>query len=59
MVEIRIVLKEGRNRQIRRMLGSIDCEVFKLIRTRIGNLSLASLMLKHGEYKEVSHDSVL
>jgi len=59
MVEIRIVLKEGRNRQIRRMLGSIDCEVFKLIRTRIGNLTLASLLLNHGEYKEVSHDSVL
>jgi 23S rRNA pseudouridine2605 synthase len=59
MVEIRIVLQEGRNRQIRRMLGSIDCEVFKLIRTRIGELSLESLNLKHGEYKEVSHNNVL
>ncbi len=58
MVEIRIVLKEGRNRQIRRMLGSIDCEVFKLIRTRIGDLSLESLQLNHGEYKEIQQKDI-
>lgn len=59
MVELSITLKEGRNRQIRRMLGAIDCEVFKLIRTRIGDLSLASLNLDHGEYKEVSQRDII
>lgn len=58
MVEIHITLKEGRNRQIRRMLGSIDCEVYRLIRTRIGKLSLDALNLPHGEYKEVGYSDI-
>ncbi len=58
MAELEITLREGRNRQIRRMLGSLDFTVNRLIRTRIGNLSLEDLQLDHGEYEVISHDAI-
>jgi glycine oxidase len=38
-----IILREGRNRQVRRMAAAIGCPVKKLVRTRIGCLRLGSL----------------
>lgn len=40
---LRIVLHEGRNRQIRRMIAAVGGEVIRLIRTRIGPIELADL----------------
>ena len=40
---LKITLKEGRNRQIRRMCEMIDLEVIDLLRTRIGPIELADL----------------
>lgn len=40
---IEIVLEEGRNRQIRRMLGALDLDVVRLIRVAIGELALGEL----------------
>jgi 23S rRNA pseudouridine2604 synthase len=40
---LRFVLKEGRNRQIRRMCEMVDLEVVDLLRIRIGPLSLGDL----------------
>ncbi len=40
-VTLRFILAEGRNRQIRKMLGTILGEVKKLIRTQIGNLDIS------------------
>jgi 23S rRNA pseudouridine2605 synthase len=40
---LQIVLDEGKNRQIRRMLTALDVEVLRLIRTAIGPLELGNL----------------
>ena len=40
---LEIVLDEGRNRQIRRLLGAFDIEVLRLVRVAIGGLQLAEL----------------
>ena len=40
---LEIVLDEGRNRQIRRLLGAFDIEVLRLIRVAIGGLLLGDL----------------
>lgn len=41
---LRLVLNEGRNRQIRRMCDLVDLEVVDLLRVRIGPLDLGSLL---------------
>jgi 23S rRNA pseudouridine2605 synthase len=40
---LKIVLREGRKRQIRRMLAALGCKVLQLRRVRIGSLELGSL----------------
>jgi 23S rRNA pseudouridine2605 synthase len=40
---LEIVLDEGRNRQIRRLLGAFDVEVLRLVRVAIGPLQLGDL----------------
>lgn len=44
---VRVVLRQGINRQIRRMFYEIGYEVKKLVRTRIGNLRLGDLPRGH------------
>ena len=53
----RLALKEGVNRQIRRMLGTLGYTVVKLKRIRIGKLELGSL--KAGEWKSIRPEDVL
>jgi 23S rRNA pseudouridine2605 synthase len=40
---LEIVLDEGRNRQIRRLLGAFDVEVLRLVRVAMGGLLLGEL----------------
>lgn len=40
---LEIVLDEGRNRQIRRLLGAFDIEVLRLVRVAIGAVALGAL----------------
>ena len=40
---LEIVLEEGRNRQIRRLLAAFDIDVLRLVRTAIGPLTLGDL----------------
>ena len=49
---LEIVLDEGRNRQIRRMLAALDIEVLRLIRIAIGPLQLGDLA--KGAYRPVT-----
>lgn len=42
-VWVRVVLHEGRNRQIRRMVEAVDLDVVRLVRVRVGSLRLGSL----------------
>jgi 23S rRNA pseudouridine2605 synthase len=49
---LEIVLDEGKNRQIRRMLGAQDITVLRLVRTAIGPLELGTL--KKGAYRHLT-----
>ena len=46
---VEVILKEGRNRQIRRMFASMGYEVEKLDRIALGQLTLRGL--KRGEWR--------
>lgn len=48
---LRVVLREGRKRQIRQMCEQANLKVHRLARVRVGNLRLAGL--KPGEWKEL------
>jgi 23S rRNA pseudouridine2605 synthase len=49
---LEIVLHEGKNRQIRRMLEVLGVEVLRLVRVAIGGLELGDLA--KGEYRKLS-----
>ena len=47
-------LTEGKNRQVRRMTAAIGHPTLRLIRARIGTLTLASLTLAPGKWRELT-----
>jgi len=49
---LEVVLKEGKNREVRRMIETVGFKVLKLVRTHIGPLSLAGLEV--GKWRELS-----
>ena len=51
-----IVLDEGRNRQIRRMLAALDIGVLRLIRVAIGSLQLGEL--PKGQWRELTAEEI-
>jgi pseudouridine synthase len=53
---IELTIREGRNRQVRRMLEAIGSKVEKLTRVSIGPLRLADL--ERGKYRTLSPDEV-
>jgi 23S rRNA pseudouridine2605 synthase len=53
---LRIVLDEGRNRQIRRILASFDLAVLRIVRVAIGPLSLGSLA--KGAWRMLTNEEV-
>ena len=54
--EIRITLREGRKRQIRRIAAAFDHPVRRLVRTEIGQLALGDL--RPGEWRHLSADEI-
>jgi 23S rRNA pseudouridine2605 synthase len=51
---LEIILDEGKNRQIRRMIEGMDVEVLRLIRVAIGPLQLGALA--KGEHRELTFE---
>lgn len=50
---IKIVLKEGRNRQVRRMTAAVGYPTLRLIRYRIGSWTIDTV--EHGQYQIFDH----
>lgn len=53
---LEITITEGRNRQVRRMLEAIGSKVLKLVRTRLGPLTLEGLTI--GRWRELTDEEV-
>jgi len=54
--ELRLVLAEGRKRQIRRMLAAIGHPVRRLVRVAVGPIQLGEL--RSGQWRYLSHEEV-
>ncbi len=53
---IEMTIHEGRNRQVRRMCDAVGHPVIKLLRTRIGFLTIGQL--EPGDYRELTPDEI-
>lgn len=53
---VRVVMTEGRKREVRRMLEAVGLPVRRLIRTRVGPVRLGRM--KAGDLRDLSHDEV-
>jgi 23S rRNA pseudouridine2457 synthase len=53
---IELTLREGRNRQIRKMTAKVGFPTLRLVRTRIGSLTLKGL--RPGEWRELKPEEV-
>ncbi len=53
----RVIISEGRNREVRRMFEAVGLTVSRLIRTRYGTLTLPS-SLKRGRWEELDEHAV-
>ena len=53
---ISLTIREGRNRQVRRMLQAVGSKVLKLVRTHIGPIAIGDLEI--GKYRELRPEEV-
>jgi 16S rRNA U516 pseudouridylate synthase RsuA-like enzyme len=51
-----ITITEGRNRQVRRMVGAAGSRVLKLVRTAIGGVRIGELRI--GQFRELTAEEV-
>ena len=54
--KLKIILTEGKKRQIRRMFKILGCDVIDIIRTRIGNLKLDDL--PEGQWRYLENEEI-
>ncbi|MCL1947267.1 MAG: pseudouridine synthase [Chitinivibrionia bacterium] len=53
---LEITIREGKNRQIRRMTAAVGFATLRLIRKSVGNFSIDGI--KNGEYKEIFENNI-
>lgn len=51
-----ITITEGRNRQVRRMVEALDAKVLKLVRVKLGSLSIGTLQI--GKWRHLTKEEV-
>jgi pseudouridine synthase len=51
---LEIVLTEGKNREVRRLMEAVGLKALKLVRTRIGPCTLEGLQVGHWRYLQPS-----
>ncbi len=56
---LRLVMTEGRNRQVRKMTAAVGCPSVRLIRTAIGRLQLKDLNLSIGKWRALTPEELL
>ncbi len=56
-VALRVVMTEGRKREVRRLLAAVGLPVVRLVRLRVGPVLLGDLA--PGELRELSHDDLV
>jgi 23S rRNA pseudouridine2605 synthase len=54
---VRLVMTEGRKREVRRLLAAVGLPVTRLVRVRVGAVRLGGL--PPGEHRELTHDEVI
>lgn len=53
---LELEIREGKNRQVRRMTAAVGFPTLRLVRVRIGGLDLRALGLAPGEWREIPSD---
>ncbi|TGN18008.1 pseudouridine synthase [Leptospira idonii] len=56
---LRVILREGKKRQIRRMFHTKNLSVIDLFRVRIGSLSIEKKKLEEGKFRAVKEEEIL
>jgi 23S rRNA pseudouridine2457 synthase len=56
---IALSLREGRNRQVRKMTAAVGHPTLRLVRYSIGRLQLPQLNLQPGQWRDISLDEVM
>ncbi|BEU87641.1 pseudouridine synthase [Selenomonas sp. TAMA-11512] len=56
LTEVEIVIHEGRNRQVRRMMEAVGCDVKSLKRTRFAELTLQGV--RRGQYRALTQTEI-
>jgi 23S rRNA pseudouridine2605 synthase len=54
---VRLVMTEGRKREVRRLLAAVGLPVTRLVRLRVGPIRLGRL--PPGEVRELTHEEVV
>jgi len=56
---LEITLKEGKNRQVRKMTAAIGFPTLRLVRSRVGKISLSSLNIDLGEWVKIKKSEII